>query len=273
MTEAGLEFGLIFAGYAWNTPYLHYGFFKEGLKPLPENVREAQENYTQFLFAQFPEGVQSVLDVGCGTGELAKQMLAKGLKVDVVSPGGFLTDRVREKLQGSGAEVFNCGFEEVQTDKRYDLVLFSESFQYIPAERALAQAAKFSKAGGHVLVCDFFKLKAEEKSPIGGGHDWDEYQEEAKRHPLKELKNQDITPETAPSLDVVDDFLTRFMVPASLLVVRMVEHKLPWLVKLIRWKMAKKIEKARYKYFERKINQESFAKHKTYRLLLYKVDK
>ena len=273
MTEAGLEFGLIFANYAWNTPYLHYGYFTDGLEPTPQNVLEAQERYTTFIFSHFPDDVKTVLDVGCGTGELAKQMVAKGLQVDVVSPGGFLTGKVKEKLAGSGAEVFNSFFEDVHTDKQYDLVMFSESFQYIPAQNALAQASKFCKPGGHILACDFFKLKAEGKSPIGGGHDWAEYQEEVKKHPIEELKNIDITAETAPSLDVVDDFLERFAVPASLLIVRMVEHKAPWLVKLIKWKMGKKLEKTKYKYFERNINAESFAKHKTYRLLFYKNNK
>ena len=272
LTEAGLEFGLIFADYCWKTQFLHYGFFKDGMEALPENVAQAQENYTQFLFSQFPEGVKTILDVGCGTGALTKRLLDEGYQVDCVSPGDYLTSKVRAKL-GDRAEIFNSGFEDVETDKRYDLIMFSESFQYIPVQDAISQGLKFLNPDGHIVICDFFKRTEEKsKSPIGGGHDQDEFFATMKNFKVTEIKNQDITAETAPSLDVVDDFLTRFMIPITEIIIRVTEHKAPWLIKLIKWKFAAKLAKASYKYYNRNINAASFAKHKCYRLLLYKKD-
>lgn len=273
LTEAGLEFGLIFADYCWNTKWLHYGFFTNGLEPLPQNVKEAQENYAQFLLSQFPSGVKRILDVGCGSGLFAKKMIAMGYEVDVVSPGRFLTEQVRANLAGTQARIFNSGYEEAQAPAGYyDMILFSESFQYIDVEKAFANNAKFLKPQGHVVICDFFQRSGVPgKSPIGGGHNWEAFCATMKNQPFELEKDQDITAETAPSLDVVDDFLTRFMVPISLLVVRILRYKLPWMVKFIEWKFAKKIEKAKYKYFQRNSNGAQFAKYKTYRLLRYRL--
>ena len=56
--------------------------------------------------------------------------------------------------------------------------LFSESFQYLEPGRGLAGAAALLNEGGHVLLCDFFKLPSEERSPIGGGRVFSEFEEE-----------------------------------------------------------------------------------------------
>src|SRR5579859_121879 len=47
-----------------------------------------------------------VLEVGCGTGQLTRSLLARGLRVTAVEPGSRLIARARERVAGAGEVEF-----------------------------------------------------------------------------------------------------------------------------------------------------------------------
>ena len=54
-----------------------------------------------------------VLEVGCGTGQLARSLLARALRLTVVEPGEQLIARTRDQLDGAGEVQFiNARLEE-----------------------------------------------------------------------------------------------------------------------------------------------------------------
>ncbi len=63
------------------------------------------------------------------------------------------------------------------------------------------------------MICDFFRNKAEGKSPIGGGHDISEFYRTIDQTSLQLVQDIDITKETAPSLDIMNDLLTHTIQP------------------------------------------------------------
>ncbi|MCP4754351.1 MAG: class I SAM-dependent methyltransferase [Proteobacteria bacterium] len=267
--EIGLDIGLILAKQFFKTEYLHYGYWTDDLKVETANVYRAQENYADFIAARIPEGTKTILDVGCGAGKFAEKLLDLGYEVDCVSPSPNLTKHVR-KLIGDRCEIFECGYEDLTTEKKYDMVLFSESFQYISLEQSLPQSLKFLKDNGHILICDFFRRDVEGTSPIGGGHDLKKFYDCISQYPLNTLHDIDITKETAPSLDIVDDFLTNAMHPIYDLIFYVLDNNYPRISRFIKWKFSKRIEKINYKYLQRKTNAGSFAHFKSYHFLLYK---
>jgi SAM-dependent methyltransferase len=267
--EIGLDVGLILAKQFFNTEYLHYGYWTDDLKVETTNVYQAQENYAELIASHIPVTTKTILDVGCGAGKFAEKLLDLGYAVDCVSPSPNLNRHVR-KLIGDRCEIFECGYEELETNKQYDMVLFSESFQYIPVSESLSQSMRFLKKGGHILICDFFRRDVEGTSPIGGGHELKDFYNAVAEYPLENLVDLDITKETAPSIDIVDDFLHNAIHPIYDLIFYVLDNNYPKIAKLIRWKYRKKLEKANYKYLQRQHNGESFAKFKSYHLLLYK---
>ena len=84
--------------------------------------------------ADIPPGVRSILDVGCGAGNTAHKLLDRGYEVDCVSPNAWLTTEAR-RLLGTRARVFESKFENLTLDRTYDLILFSESFLFMVADR------------------------------------------------------------------------------------------------------------------------------------------
>jgi len=267
--EIGLDVGLILAKQFFNTEYLHYGYWTDDLKVETTNVYQAQENYAELIASHIPDTTKTILDVGCGAGKFAEKLLDLGYTVDCVSPSPNLTRHVR-KLIGDRCEIFECGYEALETDKKYDMVLFSESFQYIPVSESLSQSMRFLKKGGHILICDFFRRDVEGTSPIGGGHELKDFYDAVAGYPLENLVDLDITKETAPSIDIVDDFLHNAIHPIYDLIFYVLDNNYPRIARLIRWKYRKKLEKANFKYLQRQHNGKSFAKFKSYHLLLYK---
>src|SRR5437763_12667827 len=47
-----------------------------------------------------------VLEVGCGTGQLTRSLLARGLRVTAVEPGAQLIARARDRLHDAGGAQF-----------------------------------------------------------------------------------------------------------------------------------------------------------------------
>ena len=130
LKEIGLDVGLAVARHFYKTEYLHYGFWPPELSVEPANVLQAQENYANLLLETIPKGVKRILDVGCGSGKFAQKMIEHGYEVDCVSPSPYLTNYARGLL-GPDVTIFECRYADLKTDRKYDLVLCSESFQYL----------------------------------------------------------------------------------------------------------------------------------------------
>lgn len=265
--EVGLLAGLYVVNYFLDAHDLHYGYWDEGLDVQVRNLPKAQDAYSEFLFSHIPQGVRRILDVGMGAGNLAWQLRERGYDVEGVSPSGLLTGHAREHL-GADFRIYEGRFEDVEVRGSYDLVLFSESYQYIDLPTTFAKSLSLLRPGGHILICDFFKRDVPGKSVVGGGHSLAGFLEELKRHPVEMLTDLDITAQTAPNLDLVGDMGERLVKPLGELAVYALEHNYPRLWRLLRWRYRRKLEKLRWKYTSGERSAAAFAKHKTYRLFL-----
>lgn len=269
--EIGLEIATICGKHFLNLEHLHYGYWTKDLNIDLAHLPAAQENYTNFLLSNIPDGVKSILDVGCGMGQIAKKLTDAGYKVDCVSPSSFLAQQARTLLQGK-SEIFECCYEQLHTEKRYDLVLFSESFQYIAPDDAIQKTLALLNPNGQMLICDIFKLDNPEKSPISGGHNLQKFFDVISKYPLCEVRNLDITDQTAPTRDIEDQLCKEVAGPVANLLGKLLDSRYPLLSKILKWKYRKKLEKLRQKYLSGRRTGENFKKFKSYRLLLYKLN-
>lgn len=267
--EVGLEIGLLMSRFFQNCDDLHYGYWPNGLEVQFSNMGEAQANHSELIISNIPDGTRSILDVGAGAGSLAEKLLKKDFAVDCVSPSTFLSDKLEEKL-GGNFTLYRSKFEELETDKKYDLILFSESFQYIDIKKALDKSLSLMNENGHLLICDFFKTDAEGKNPLQAGHKFSKYQRIIEEYPLEQQTEIDITAETAPTIQILDDFLTNLALPVSELCSIYLHGNYPRLMKILNWKLGKKFDKLENRYFKGEMNVEAYMKYETYRLFLYK---
>ena len=267
--KIGLDIGLVIGRFFMGSEDIHYGYWPNGKDASVQNFAHARDSHSKLIMDQVPENINYILDVGGGSGDLALKLLNKGYSVDCVIPSAFLAEQAKTKL-GNESVIHICGFEQMPSTKTYDLIIFSESFQYVKMKKSLQKIEKMTSPNGHLLICDFFRRDLPEKSPIGGGHSWQGFKDTISTLPFQQVTNLDISVETAPTIDLLDQFCQDVLMPISEMSGSYLQYNYPYLTALLNWKLKKRIEKIRRTYLSGELNGESFKKFKTYRLLLYK---
>ncbi|MBN2313033.1 MAG: class I SAM-dependent methyltransferase [Sedimentisphaerales bacterium] len=269
--EVGLKIGWLCGEYFLKMEHLHYGYWPDDLDVDITHLRLAQEEYVKFLTSHIPEGVKTILDVGCGAGRVARKLISMGYQVECVSPSPYLTEQARQSV-GDQCRIFNCKYQHMETDKRYDLIMFVESFQYISLLKALKQTARFLNPGGHMLICDVFKKDMKEEGKQKGGHLLSSFFTHVEACPFKLIEDIDITEQTAPTVDLLNDALVNVGKPVMDSINEFLADRYPTIHKLVTWKFRDDLDKIDKKYFGGKRAAEQFKQFKSYRLLLYRKD-
>lgn len=97
-------------------------------------------------------GVGTLLDVGCGGGELLRAALARGWRVAGAEPMARAVELARSRAPGADIRVgltTEAGFEE----RSFDVVCAFHVLEHMPDARAfLRELARFARPGGLVVV-------------------------------------------------------------------------------------------------------------------------
>src|ERR1700724_3549330 len=83
-----------------------------------------------------------VLEVGCGSGQLTRGLVARGLHVTAVEPGTSLIALARQNLEGAGeVEFVNAQFEDALLPRqRFRAVFSASAFHWIDPEASWRRA-------------------------------------------------------------------------------------------------------------------------------------
>lgn len=266
--EFGLAAGIILFRFFLNTDHLHFGYWPEDLPVNISNLKEAQDNYCDVLISSIPGSARSILDVGCGTGAISRQLIEKGYEVESVSPSPFLTSQAAVNLDGVG-HIHESTFEDLELDRKFDIILFAESLQYIELKGLFDKCRNILNEGGHILVYDFFKRSdAAPEIRIGGGHRLENFYTSLEEGGFMAFQDTDLTPQMAPTMDVAADMINNLAKPLWDLILYGLESNYPRLKRFVFWRYRKKIEKIDRMYFADLLTAENFSAVKSYRLVL-----
>ena len=232
------------------------------------NLKQAQTRYVEEIFKMIPADVETILDVGCGSGEIASQLIERGYKVDCVCPPSVLSHFAKEKLAGR-AELFECRFEELETERRYDLIFFSESFQFIGLQAALKQSRRFGRK--YAFIADVFRMVQKEKGPMGGGHKYWRFSRAVQELGLTEIANVDVTAFTAPHFDLERKLMDEFVQPMTMVSKRMITGVTRLAVGFLAFVNRAKICKVQTRYMNPARNRDAFARYNAYRFILLRL--
>ena len=102
--------------------------------------------YPDTLFDDFAElRPQDVLDVGCGTGRVARRLAQRGMRV----LGVEVDERMARVARGHGVDVEISAFEAWDdADRRFDLITCGEAWHWIDPALGVEKAAKVLRPGG-----------------------------------------------------------------------------------------------------------------------------
>jgi len=278
------ELGLLLAQQLLDVQDLHYGLWEPDLPVSLMNLERAQQRYTDFLLGHIKRlagmtAVQRILDIGCGTGHMLEQLLSRGYSVDAVNPSAYLNRQVRSRLDRLGdnsTSLFESTFENMQHEAlrdRYDLLLCSESFQYIPLVEFFNKAPLLLRNGGYVVICDFFKTAAHGDGAAGdhsfsGGHLLDQFRVLLEQSAFRCVVDEDLTARITPNIDLLDTWLMDRLLPAIGSIDRYLHDSYPISSKILKWLGRHKLARLKYKYLSGHRTAAMFSKYKSYRLLI-----
>jgi SAM-dependent methyltransferase len=108
-----------------------------------------------------------VLEVGCGTGQLTRSLLARGLRVTAVEPGGRLLALARENLAGAGTvEFVPARFEDAALPReRFRAVFAASAFHWTDPRVSWQKAADVLVPGGTLALLSYFGLEEPHSKP------------------------------------------------------------------------------------------------------------
>jgi SAM-dependent methyltransferase len=104
---------------------------------------------TQLIDDLLKQGARAVLDVGAGTGIASEQLLERGANVLAVEPD----PRMAEVARAKGIPIENGTFENWDpAERRFDLVVFGQSFHWVNPDIALPKVHRLLPSGGRLAL-------------------------------------------------------------------------------------------------------------------------
>ncbi|MDK2982008.1 MAG: hypothetical protein PWQ55_2355 [Chloroflexota bacterium] len=191
---------------------LHYGFWEQAEELNLDSVRQAQKRYTDTLLGMIPADVHKVLDIGCGIGDNARALQARGYEVTAISPDHNHAAYF-ETEASAGIRFINTGIESFHSDEKYDLVLMSESQGYFAMDMGFSQSVRHLRPGGYLLVSGIFKQDG--KAGFEGSHIEGEYVRCAEGFNLLRRDYVDITDNILPTLDYANETYRNYLAPIA----------------------------------------------------------
>jgi SAM-dependent methyltransferase len=113
-----------------------------------------------FVKRSLPVGARRVLEIGCGSGELAASLLQDGVSLIAIDND---VDAIAA-AQSLGVDVRIAAWPDFE-EGQFDAVLFTRSLHHIhPLDKAVQRAADSLVLGGRIIVEDFAYETADEKT-------------------------------------------------------------------------------------------------------------
>ena len=174
---------------------LHYGLFERD----DDSIATAQERSTELLLSRLPAPPAALLEVGIGLGTTLQRLSQMGYDVEGMTP-----DEKQIAMVPPGLRVHHSAFENFTSGRRYDVIVFQESSQYIDAAALFAKAREL---GNRVIVLDEFSLRPLDPP---GLHALDRFLAEAAAHGFRLVEEIDLSSKAAPTVSWFTARLPRY---------------------------------------------------------------
>ncbi len=219
--------------------YLHYGYWQ----PLPQSAddlnlarfRQAQADYAHKLVGMIPATVQQILDVGCGIGGNAVKLLELGYQIDGLAPDPGQQRQFLEATAGR-AGFYLSEFQTFRPSCTYDLVLMSESSQYMDMKDLAKSAVRCLAPGGYLLLADMLRRDGDyQKGIFSNCHQADQLAVALTEVGFNLVQSEDISACVAPTLDLCLENLQTFGVSTFRYIGEVVAIAVPPIHRLLVW--------------------------------------
>jgi SAM-dependent methyltransferase len=100
-----------------------------------------------------------VLEIGCGTGQLTRSLVARHLRVTAIEPGRNLIALARQVAPG--VEFVNCRFEDAELPEPFAAVFCASAFHWLDPDVSWRKVARSLAPGGVLALIQYFGVREE----------------------------------------------------------------------------------------------------------------
>ncbi len=249
---------------------LHYGYWVTNDKDSLDlaDIREAQSKYTETLLDLIPRGVDTILDVGCGVGDISLALARRGYRVTAISPHG---NHRKVFCSADGIDYHGVRFEECEIDNKFTLILMSESQNYFDIDIGFERCRRYLESGGYLLVSGIFrKDNTKEFNNIPCIEE--SYVKKAQSYNLTLIETIDITSNILPTLKFAQENYNKYIIPSLVVLEELFANVSPGKSKLLKLIFSKelKILNQLKEYFEQRLDPMLFEKYAKYLRMLFR---
>ncbi|WP_285680531.1 class I SAM-dependent methyltransferase [Actinoplanes sp. NBRC 103695] len=94
----------------------------------------------------------AVLEIGCGTGQLTRQLAGRGFDLTAIDIGAAMVEAARGNVADEAARFEVCSFEDFAGGGPFDLIVSATAFHWIDPGVGLAKAARLLRPGGWLAL-------------------------------------------------------------------------------------------------------------------------
>jgi MPBQ/MSBQ methyltransferase len=270
--KEGTDYGLRFMAEVIKTDHLHWGYFPKqkftGDTITFAELKQAQLEYTKHLFTLIPAPVKKILDVGAGLGKTASLLVEKGYQVQCLSNDKYQQTVINERYPA--IPFTKSKFEESSLSEKFDMVLMSESVQYLDWPKVLLKLDELLNPGGYLLIADYFRKSDD---PFYKTCKIKEPFVKATESKFSLIHEEDITDFVLPTLDIASYCYDGYILPSANIFSDLLQEKTPGFLKfLLKLTFGKKLDKVEHYIWEHtpdKFNRDKFKEKMFYIMQLW----
>jgi ubiquinone/menaquinone biosynthesis C-methylase UbiE len=94
----------------------------------------------------------AVLEIGCGTGQLTRQLAGRELSLTAIDIGAAMVQAARRNVGDASARFQVCSFEDFADSGPFDLIVSATAFHWVDPSVGLAKAARLLRSGGWLAL-------------------------------------------------------------------------------------------------------------------------
>jgi SAM-dependent methyltransferase len=99
-----------------------------------------------------PSGSGAVLEIGCGTGQLTRQLSGRGFSLTAIDLGAAMVAAARRNVTDPMVTFQACSFEDFAGSGPFDLVVSGTAFHWVDPAVAWAKTAQLLRPGGWLAL-------------------------------------------------------------------------------------------------------------------------
>jgi len=126
---------------------------------LLEDKWDHNQRYSKLLLNEMSNGLEKVLDLGCGTGEFTKKVAAKAKDVIGIDIAPQMIAEAKSRHPAENIKYVLQDFDTMEDDELYDCIISIATFHHLSLDKALPKIKKMLKPNGILIVLDLYERR------------------------------------------------------------------------------------------------------------------